>query len=75
MNNNIECFVLCENIKKLRKNNSLTKSEMAKLLGIGRKSLDLLEHNIIPKRLSCNVITNIHKNFGILPKDIFTTLI
>ncbi len=75
MNSNIEHLILCENIRNLRKNNGLSKKEMAKLLGIGIKRLNLLEQNIIPKRLSCSIIIKIYKNFGILPKDIFSKLI
>ncbi len=48
---------------------------MAKILGIGVKSFNALENNIIPKRLGVEVLIRIHNIFGILPKDILSKII
>ena len=44
---------------------------MAKKLGIGVKSLELIESGSLPPRVSVRVVYMIYENFGILPKDIF----
>ncbi len=61
----------CENVRKLRKINRLSKSEMAKLLRIGVKSLSKIESGVIPKRLKCEVLVRIKSVFGISYTDIF----
>lgn len=65
----IENF-LC-NIIWLKNNYRLSKRKMAKMLGIGIKSLDKLEKGEIPLRIGVEVVFNIHKNFGVVPKDLF----
>ena len=44
------CF--CENIRLLRQAHLLSKKEMADIMGINVKTLDMLEGNILPKHLS-----------------------
>ena len=70
-----ETVLFCKNILRLRRRAKLSKKEMAKVLGIGTKSLNLLESGKIPPRLSCEIFCAIHRQFGILPKDLFTTLL
>lgn len=65
----IENF-LC-NIIWLKNNYRLSKRKMAKMLGIGIKSLDKLEKGEIPPRIGVEVVFNIHKNFGVVPKGLF----
>ena len=69
-----EIILFCENIKRLRKREKLSKKEMAKVLGISVKSLNLLENGQIPPRLSCKILFAVHRQFGILPKDLFAVL-
>ena len=72
MKKETEIMFFCENIKALRKINNLSKKEMAKLIGIGTKSLTLIENGRLPPRLGCDVLFEIQKNFGIAPKTMFS---
>ena len=72
MDNNKDLFIFCENIKKIRKKENLSKTEMSKLLGINTRTLSLIENGIIPPKLSSRIIFNIHHHFGILPQDMFS---
>lgn len=74
MINETELLIFCKNIKWIRIENNFSKSEMAKRLGIGIRSLTLLESGIIPSKLSCAVLFQIQNNFGIAPKDLFRPL-
>ncbi len=74
MVNETELYIFCENTEYLQSGNQLSEKEMAAKLGIGLPSLLLLERGIVSNRLGCKVLFNIHKNFGIAPKDIFTPL-
>ncbi len=67
---NVE-LIFCANVKELRKKNNLSKREMAKRLGIGVKSLTLIENGIIPPRLNCEILFYIRKSFGVKPSDLF----
>lgn len=69
-----EGLIFCENIKKLRKKESLSKKEMAKRLGIGTSSLTMLENGEIPKRLTCKIVYKIQEEFDILPQNMFKRL-
>lgn len=59
------------NIIWLKNNYRLSKRKMAKMLGIGIKSLDKLEKGEFPLRIGVEVVFNIYKNFGVAPKDLF----
>ncbi len=72
MNKDIYITNFCSNVKMLRKANGLTTQEMAKILGIGTKSLSMIEQGALPKRLSVDITFEIYKNFGVNPKDLFT---
>ena len=63
--------ILCQNICYLRKRHGLTKSRMAAIMGIGVKSLTMLENGSIPKRLGCDVLWNISRYFHVSIKDLF----
>ncbi len=67
-----ELGIFCENVKRLRQREGLSKKEMAKKLGIGVKSLTLIESGIVSKRLGANVLLNILNNFNIYPSDMFS---
>jgi transcriptional regulator with XRE-family HTH domain len=70
-----EIHILCENIRRLRKLNEFSKTEMAKLLGISAKSLAMIEKDILPKNLGCDVLLKIHSYFGISPTTILSELV
>lgn len=59
------------NIIRLRKNNHLSKCEMAKRLGISIHALNQLESGIIPDTLGIDIVFRMHKSFGIRPRDQF----
>lgn len=63
--------VFIENVMFIRKHSGISKKGMAKLLGIGVGSLNKIEKGEIPPNLSVEVIFNIHRHFGIHPKDLF----
>ena len=44
---------------------------MAKLIGVGISTLNIIENGKIPKRLSCRVLVRIHSVFGIKPQNMF----
>ena len=69
-----ETLTFCQNIKKIREKEKLSKKEMAKRLEIGVNSLTMLENGIIPKRISCELIFKIEDEFDILTKNIFKPL-
>ena len=62
-NNDKEIKIFCENIKYLRKEQGLSKKEMAKKLGISTASLSILESGKLPPRLTVEPLFHIHKNF------------
>ena len=47
---------------------------MANRLGIGVKSLTMLENSILPKRLTCEIVFKIQDEFNIHPKNMFKPL-
>ena len=55
MNKDIYISNFCSNVKRLRKDNGLSKQEMAKILGIGTKSLSMIEQGTLPKQLSVDI--------------------
>ena len=63
----VELQVFCHNIRTLRARNHLTQKEMALLLGIGVKSLSMLEHDVIPTKLKVDVLYKVYVHFGITP--------
>lgn len=69
MNNEVEIF--CNNVKLLRKNNSLTQKEMAKICNVGVKSISNIEKGILPKRLSASVLFSLHSHFNISLSALF----
>lgn len=75
MNLASERFIFCENVKRLRQKEKLSKREMSKILGIGVKTLTAIESGIIPPRMGCTMLLKIHKSFGIRPEDMFADLI
>ena len=62
---------ISKNIKKLRKEHGLSQKEMAQKLGIGSKSISMLEKGILPPRLSATVLIRIYQTYGIKPSDMF----
>ncbi len=60
-----------DNIKWLRRNNNISKKQMAKILGIGLKTLNKIEDGEMPPRLGAGILCNISKHFGISSYKLF----
>lgn len=73
-NNEKQIQILCENITHLRKENHLSKKEMATILNIGVQSLTKLENGELP-RLRVDIIFHIYDRFGILPQALVSQLL
>ena len=71
MHNTDELTLFMKNVSALRKSYGYTKSRMANILGISVKTLNKIEACEFPSRLTVNIIYNLHKHFGILPKNMF----
>ena len=71
MQDSDELIIFMKNIFKLRKCYGYTKLQMAHMLGISVCTLSKIEVCEFPPKLSINIVCNIHKHFGILPKDMF----
>lgn len=67
---NYELKALTQNITNLRQKNKLTKKEMAKLLGISIYSLNKIEEDILPHKITIDILIKINSNFGISPHEI-----
>jgi transcriptional regulator with XRE-family HTH domain len=66
-----ELLILCENLRRLRREYGFSKREMAEILGIGVASLTLLEQDRIPPRLSCAVLFRASRYFRIRAHELF----
>lgn len=55
------------NVVYLRKKHGLTENEMARLLGIGTRSMHKLENGIVPPRMNMDALLAIWNCFGITP--------
>ena len=60
---------ICANIRYLRASHGLSRTVMARKLGITVKTLDLLESGIMPRRCTVRLLFNIQKNFAVSPYD------
>ena len=59
------------NIAWLRKQNNLSKKEMAKILNISVYHINKLEKGVLPNHLSADLVFNIRNHFGIHPTKQF----
>ena len=69
-----EVNIFCENVKYLRTVNNLSKTSMAKKMGVCKKTLESIEQGVVPERITCKVLFNIYTNFGIEPPDMVTNI-
>ena len=59
------------NIIKLRKENNLSKKEMAQILHISSYSLNKIEKGELPPSLNIDIVFYIEKHFNIPPHKLF----
>ena len=67
----IEMRILCDNIRKLRKRNRLSRRKMAKLLRISVFDLYRIEKGAFPVNVDVSILWEIRRHFGIDLKDQF----
>ena len=68
MKNEINNF--CVNVKLLRRKHGLSKTAMAKILGISPSSLNKLENGVMP-RISSEVVIRLMGYFHISTEEVF----
>ena len=66
--------ILCQNIGYLRKKNNLSRTQMAKIMGVTIKTLDSIERGVIPQRTNINLLYNLHRYFDIPMQDLLEPL-
>ncbi len=70
MDNDIQNLLY--NLVYLRRQHGLSKHEMARKLGIGMHSWNLIESGTLPPRLGANVFYFVYDHFKIAPPVLFT---
>ena len=71
MQNDKYFLTFCDNLRQLRNAHGLSQKKMAGILGIGVKSLTLLENNIMPPRLGCEMLFHASRYFNIRAYELF----
>jgi DNA-binding XRE family transcriptional regulator len=61
---------LCINVKFLRRKHGLSKTAMAKILGISPSSLNKLENGVMP-RISSEVVFRLMEHFHVSAEEVF----
>ena len=74
MSNQDEILVFGENVKKLRKKENLSKKEMAEIMGVGVRSVTMLENGVLPLRLDVKALQRLSFRFGIKIEDLFSEI-
>lgn len=64
--------ILLHNIVWLRKHYGISKTRMAKMLGVGLWSINKIEQGEIPPRLDVSIIFAISRQFSIPPAELFS---
>lgn len=58
------------NVKKLREEHKLSKKEMAKIMGVGTKTLTSIESGVIPPRARADIILKLCDRFCINAQEL-----
>ena len=72
MSSKLDFQNLCANICYLRASHGLSRTAMARKLGITIQTLDMLESGVFPGRCTIRLLYNIQRNFGLAPSDCFS---
>ena len=67
-----ETAVLSANIQYLRAHNRLTKTEMARIMGVGLRTLSMLENGEMPKKLKCTALLRLARHFHLPVGELLT---
>ena len=68
---NFDFHNLCANIRYLRATHGLSRTAMARKLGITIKTLDMLESESFPRRCTIRLLYNLQRNFGLSLSECF----
>lgn len=66
--------IFCENMRCLRKRENLSRTAMAKRLGVSVKTLDAIESGVLPQNTTVRIFFRAHQAFGIPIDALFTPL-
>ena len=69
-----QMLTFCENIRTLRSSHGLSKQTMAHVLGIGVKTLNALESDVVPRRLGSSVLIRAAEFFEMSTDALFLPL-
>ncbi|MBQ9745279.1 MAG: helix-turn-helix transcriptional regulator [Clostridia bacterium] len=75
MSTQTEISILCENVKRLRKREKLSKKEMARIMGVGVRSITMLENGVMPVRMKADVLGRLKWRFGVTIEELFSKII
>lgn len=64
-------LAFCANMRRLRKRCGLSKQKMAHILGVGVKTVNALEADIVPRRLGGSALIRAAEFFGISTDALF----
>ena len=67
----VEFNNFCENVKKLRVENNLTKKAMAEKLNVTTRTIHMLENHQIPVTLTVEFVFKIIRTFNVDGADLF----
>jgi len=70
-NKNNDINVFCQKVKTIRKENNLSKKEMAQIMGISVYALTIIEGGDLPDEVDVSVLLKIHEHFGVAPSSMF----
>lgn len=70
MNSDPQLTLFCENLLHLRRKHGLSKTEMARILGIGVKTLTFLERGSVSPRLGSSVLVRASVYFDLKCDDL-----
>ncbi len=67
----VEFNNFCENLKKLRIENNLTKKAMAEKLGVTIRTIRMIENHEIPKTITVEFVYKVIRTFKVDGSDLF----
>jgi len=67
----VEFNNFCENLKKLRIENNLTKKAMAEKLDVTTRTISMIENHEIPKTLTVEFVYSVIRTFKVDGADLF----
>lgn len=72
--NKLQVTTFCNNIKKIRKAHNLSQKQMAEICKISVASLRKIENNILPPRLTVEILFNLCEYFNYSASELFSDI-